>query len=129
MKVLASFILGVPGETETDIKKTISLARHLDPDLVQFTILTPYPGTPLFDIAREKGWLRSLDWREYNVLNPVMEIPGLNPKRLKRLLNHAYVYFYLRPKYIIKVIRERSIFLLVDISKGAINLIKGRVLS
>ena len=129
LKVLASFILGIPGETETDIKKTISLARHLDPDFVQFTILTPYPGTPLFDIAREKGWLRSLDWREYNVLNPVMEIPGLSPKKLKRLLNYAYIYFYLRPKYMIKVIKERNIFLLIDIFKGAINLIKGRILS
>ncbi len=59
----ASFILGVPGETRAMIKDTIKFARKLNPKYAQFTLCTPYPGTRLFELAKEKGLLITSDWR------------------------------------------------------------------
>ncbi|MBS7288662.1 MAG: radical SAM protein [Candidatus Freyarchaeota archaeon] len=52
---LASFILGFPGETLDTIKMTVRFARLLNPDYVQFTICTPYPGTELRSQLEERG--------------------------------------------------------------------------
>ena len=56
IRVLASFILGYPGERHEDMDATIRFALRLDPDYAQFTILTPYPGTPIFRELKEKDF-------------------------------------------------------------------------
>ncbi len=42
-------MLGCPGEDLATIKKSIDFAKRIEPKTVSFGILTPYPGTPLFD--------------------------------------------------------------------------------
>jgi anaerobic magnesium-protoporphyrin IX monomethyl ester cyclase len=99
LRVLTSFILGYPGETLEDMDATIRFAIHLDPDFAQFTILTPYPGTPIFQELREKNLLATEDWDRYTVLDPVIryESFGLTPQQVARKLKEAYLRFYLRP--------------------------------
>lgn len=52
------FILGMPGETQWDIKMTEDLIDKVDPDVVGFTILCPYPGCSLYDHKYHKN----IDW-------------------------------------------------------------------
>lgn len=110
LRVLASFVLGLPGETREEVEKTIDFAAELDPDLVQFTICTPYPGTPLYREAEERGWLLTKDWRQYNVLTPVMRLSKLSFEDLNRLLRKAYVSFYARPSFIWRHIKMKNFF-------------------
>ncbi|MEK9135215.1 MAG: radical SAM protein [Patescibacteria group bacterium] len=49
----ATFIIGIPGETIEDIKMSEELAKEIDSDYTQFFILTPYPGTPIYNFAME----------------------------------------------------------------------------
>ena len=53
--VFATFIIGNPGETMEDLKKTEYLASKA-PGSVSFLILVPYPGSPLFDMAVKNKW-------------------------------------------------------------------------
>jgi anaerobic magnesium-protoporphyrin IX monomethyl ester cyclase len=55
--VLASYIIGSPGDTHKSIHKTFELAKELDTNQVKFMICTPFPGTELFKMAVEKGIL------------------------------------------------------------------------
>lgn len=55
METFATFILGNPGETLEDVEKTRELAK-LAPGGVSFLILVPYPGSPLYDMAKKEGW-------------------------------------------------------------------------
>ena len=57
LNVLASFVLGIPGETKKDMEKTIQFAKKLGSDFAQFTICTPFPGTPIYEEARKTGRL------------------------------------------------------------------------
>lgn len=52
------FILGMPDETEEDLKLTERLAEELELDEYGFTILCPYPGTQMYDAEKYK----SVDW-------------------------------------------------------------------
>lgn len=55
--VLASYIIGSPGDTHESIHKTIEFAKELETDQTKFMICTPFPGTELFKMAVEKGIL------------------------------------------------------------------------
>ncbi|MEM0089778.1 MAG: radical SAM protein [Nitrososphaerota archaeon] len=61
IKVLGSFILGFPEETVKTAEQTIALAKKLDLDYAQFSILTPYPGTSLYEYAKKNDMLLTRD--------------------------------------------------------------------
>jgi len=51
------FIIGFPGETKEQIKKTLDFSRKLDLDSISLFIFNPLPGTPLFQLCVDKGFL------------------------------------------------------------------------
>lgn len=63
---LAYFMIGFPDETCEQIQDTIAFMEEVKPDFSVFSIVTPYPGTELFDIARNMELLpRHLDWSTF----------------------------------------------------------------
>ena len=104
INVLGSFILGYPGETAQEMDQTIDFSIKLDPDYSQFSILTPFPGTPIYYELKQKGLLGTEDWSKYTVLDSVVnyEKLGLTKKLVERKLSKAYLKFYTRPKYLFK---------------------------
>ena len=66
IKVHLTFTFGLPGETWESVKKTIDFAIYLDPDTVQFSIATPFPGTDYFDWAEKNGYLLTKNWKKYD---------------------------------------------------------------
>ncbi len=96
----ASFMIGNQGETEETIKKTIDFAIKLDPDEVQFNIATAYPGTELFNWAKERGYIKSFSWNDYSMSNVVLELPGLAQDKMQYYYELAHRRFYFRPKII-----------------------------
>lgn len=55
ISVGATFIIGSISETLADVEETRNLARKIGADYTQFFIMTPYPGTELWDYARERN--------------------------------------------------------------------------
>jgi radical SAM superfamily enzyme YgiQ (UPF0313 family) len=55
--VTANYMLGIPGEEKSDIEQTLSLHDQLQPDDFGYFVFYPYPGTPLFQVCKEKGYL------------------------------------------------------------------------
>ena len=104
LEVLTSFILGYPGETEEDMNTTIDFSTKLDSDYCQYSILTPFPGTPIYKDLIEKNLIDNEDWDRYTVLKPILKYNelGLNKKLVERKLATAYLKFYARPKYLLK---------------------------
>jgi anaerobic magnesium-protoporphyrin IX monomethyl ester cyclase len=94
--VTGAFILGAPTETREMIRQTIKFAKRLDPRRAQFSILTPYPGTRLYDTMKHR--LLSRDWEFYSGLHPTMELDHISAKELRRLHIEAYASFYGRPR-------------------------------
>jgi len=51
------FIIGYPGETRSDVMRTLEYANSLPLDDRHIYIATPYPGTPLYNLCRRAGYL------------------------------------------------------------------------
>jgi len=56
-RTVGSFIIGSPGETEEDLKQTLSLVRDKNLDQVRVFQLTPFPKTELWEYAKQKGFV------------------------------------------------------------------------
>ena len=94
--VWASFIIGALNETKKTIKQTIKFANRLNPEYIQFGILTPYPGTALFE--KVKNRLLTTNWSKFWAGDPVIKLDKLSPWELKKLFWRAHLSFYGRPK-------------------------------
>lgn len=66
MRFHLTFTFGLPGETKKTIEETINFAIRSGADSVQFSLTTPFPGTPYYRIAQNKGLKISNAWNDYD---------------------------------------------------------------
>jgi anaerobic magnesium-protoporphyrin IX monomethyl ester cyclase len=99
MDVNASFMIGFPTETEAEIRQTVDGAGDLPLEGAFFCIYTPYPATPLRDLALAHGRV-SQDWDDYsNHLSTHAYYPDtIDVAVLGRLFYRAYRKFYFSPR-------------------------------
>jgi len=91
IKVHLTFIFGFPKETKDSIQKTIAYGLSLDPDSIQFSILTPFPGTKLFDQLKQENKLLTCDWSKYDGHSCcVFKTEGITPEEILEAKNQAY---------------------------------------
>ena len=96
-------ILGLPNETKETAWETIKFVERLNPDDVGYYIATPYPGTPMYDFVKEKGWLKVTDFDKYDTATPIFEIPTMSMQELREIREQAFQRFYLRPTYVLRM--------------------------
>lgn len=107
--VSASFIIGFPNETKETIKETLEIAKEIAPYRAQFVILTPYPGTKLYDQIKEKGLLlKDYSFEGYDSYcvdnEPAIKTEKLTAKELISAQQYIYRKFYLRPSFLLNTI-------------------------
>lgn len=106
LRVCGSFMIGYPGETEEDVLQTIKFAKKLQLDRMQLSVLTPFPGTALYEEAEGNGLLKSYDWGKFDGTSPVMKLGNGLDKNLLQLLKRGYLSFYLDPRYLVRQIKK-----------------------
>ena len=100
IKVWASFMIGTNNENKKKVKKTIKFAKKLKPFVAQFSILTPYPGTRLWEEVKNK--LLTHNWNLFDCTHSVFRTKNFSRKELEKYLSKAYKSFYLRPSQLIR---------------------------
>jgi radical SAM superfamily enzyme YgiQ (UPF0313 family) len=82
--VLASFVLGLPGETPQTLRQTLEFAESLQVPY-SLNLLTPYVGTEVREKAKEWGiQVHSDDWRHYGQGDPLTSTPTVTRWHLSR---------------------------------------------
>jgi magnesium-protoporphyrin IX monomethyl ester (oxidative) cyclase len=116
--VVGAFIIGFPDETREMTQMTIDYAKSLDIHYAQFSIMIPYPGTPLYQKVKERGELLGVDEQDFVRYNQnvgltdfeqVFVPKGRTATELKAMQKQAYVQFYLRPRQILMLLRTLTI--------------------
>ena len=77
------FVLGADTDDIETITDTADFAKKYEIDTVQFLILTPLPGTPLFDEMLESGRLFHTEWSKYDVQHVVFKPLLMSPETLQ----------------------------------------------
>jgi anaerobic magnesium-protoporphyrin IX monomethyl ester cyclase len=105
IKTLAYFMMGTPTETLEDINTSLKMAKEIQADYMQMTILSLFPGTKVYDLALKNGLVPYDVWKEY-VKKPTLEFrPPMwetiySRKEHEEHLRWFYKKFYLRPRFI-----------------------------
>ncbi len=107
IEAFCSFMLALPSETREESFQTIQFAIELDPDYAQFPITTPFPGTHLYDLAKQHGTIITDERNSFTTWDKVAYLPaGRTEEEIIATVKSAYRQFYLRPGYIVRNIKK-----------------------
>ncbi|MBN1868987.1 MAG: radical SAM protein [Candidatus Omnitrophica bacterium] len=95
-KVDGMFIIGGPGETKEEMQQTLDFAISLKLDNVQFSIMTPFPGTPLWDICLKKGYFKQdMKLEELFIFNRAnISTEDFTTEEIVKFQKYAYRKYY-----------------------------------
>ena len=89
----ASFMVGFPDETPDSIKKTMQLAQQFNPDIANFFTFTPWPYADQYNDL--KPFIRTYDYRKYNLVDPVLEPHKMSTLQVEVAIADGYRRFYM----------------------------------
>jgi radical SAM superfamily enzyme YgiQ (UPF0313 family) len=92
--VNASFIFGLDGDDPDVFERTVEWAVSRGIETATFHILTPYPGTGLYQRMAEAGRILNYDWDRYDTRHAVLEPIGMSVAQLEQGYWRAYADFY-----------------------------------
>jgi len=114
LETVGFFIIGLPGDTEESMEKTIRFAIELDPLVANFSMMTPYPGTLAYqEIINGGGKILLRDWDDYVFFEGKAryEMGPTTAEAQERKWKEAYRRFYLRPSRIMKTLARKETWL------------------
>ena len=79
-----SFIFGFDGDDPSIFKKTVQFVQENNIELPTFTILTPFPGTPLRKRLEEEGRIFDNDWSHYDMSHVVFKPKKMTSQELQQ---------------------------------------------
>lgn len=98
--VEGTFIFGFDTDDDGVFERTVEFCERTRMNVAQFSVLTPLPGTRLFDRFRADGRLLYEPWRDpqlwarFNLFDVVFRPKRMSPDRLTEGLQWAYRSFY-----------------------------------
>src|SRR2546425_8691642 len=106
--------------------KTVNTAQYLLKKAYaktwQVTIVIPYPGTQLFEQAKQNGWLKTEDWERYDMREPILKTP-MKEEEVMEIVQGLYKVAF-DPEFIMrKILSIRSVKDLRFIHRGFKNIL------
>lgn len=98
-----------PLETRDTIRHTVREAKKLKVDQVMINIISPFPGTELYELASKNGWILGGEYRPTDVQREsILNYPQLSARQMEKALFRANLSFFTSPRFIFKQLRRFS---------------------
>lgn len=111
LETIGFFIIGLPGDTEESMNNTIKFACELDPLVANFSMMTPFPGTRVWELVHSQGGRMLVDdWDDYIFFEGKAryEMDTVTAELTERMWRQAYRRFYLRPHRVAKTLVRKE---------------------
>lgn len=110
LEVTGHCIMGLPGETEESLQRTIDFAKFLRLDYAQFYCAVPFPGSELYQQCLENDWLDETEWKYFEQTTSIISTPSLSSEQVMNARDRAFKSFYRQPYIIMKTLgKVRSV--------------------
>ena len=103
IKVKTMFMIGNPEDTKDTIIQSIEYSKYLPSLYSQFSVFTPYPGTPVYNEFKEI--ISETKLENFNQYNLTFKHKNLSRKDISELKSLAYFRFYFNFKKIIQILK------------------------
>lgn len=94
ISIMGAFVLGSDNEDTSIFQKTLEFAKRIKLDLAQFSILTPFPGTAIYNKLIKENRIFNFDWAKYDAGNAVFKPLKMSAERLKEEVDKLWREFY-----------------------------------
>jgi radical SAM superfamily enzyme YgiQ (UPF0313 family) len=74
--------VGLPGETEDNIRQTIALNREVQPETPFVSVFRPYQGTALYRECKEKGWISDRQVHSFFQNVSMLDQPSITARKV-----------------------------------------------
>jgi len=115
------FIFGLDSDSPSSLKDTLRFARRMSLASAQFLLLTPIPGTKMYEQLQRDDRLLFNDWTLYDGHHVVHKPRHLTPRALQRAQLRAHSRFYSRMGSLVKLSRLKVLSAAVDVYARRIN--------
>jgi radical SAM superfamily enzyme YgiQ (UPF0313 family) len=102
MTIQGGIIFGFDEDTVDTFEMTLNQIKDMDMDVLEINILTPYPGTPLFDRLDREKRIITKDWSKYNQIDVVFQPKNMTPEELKEGAAYVAKEYYSIPNIILR---------------------------
>lgn len=114
IKVYGNFMLGLPEDNKRTMQSTIDFAIKMNPDVANFMITIPLPGTELYESVKKNGVIfedleRGTEHGFYGG-KVYYTLEGMNNDEILRYYKRSYRQFYFRPRKIFEIIKGINSF-------------------
>jgi radical SAM superfamily enzyme YgiQ (UPF0313 family) len=92
--VVAAFVFGLDNDDLSVFERSLQVALKGGANLVNFSVLVPYPGTPLFHRLNRESRITERDWSKYISPNVCFEPKNMTAKQLYEGTIWAQKEFY-----------------------------------
>jgi anaerobic magnesium-protoporphyrin IX monomethyl ester cyclase len=90
----ATCIIGQRTDSHESIEELRRFIDDINPDLAIFMILTPFPGTDLYEKAKLNGWIENWNWADYDMVHAIMPTETLTREQVQNELYECYRDFF-----------------------------------
>ncbi len=118
-------MVGYPWETRDDARRTLDLAAELmetgQAEMLQSTVVVPYPGTRLYEESLQNNWFRLSpdEYERFDMSEPVLKTADMTAEEISQMCADVYKVF-LRPRFMLRqLLRIRSLGDLNYLWRGA----------
>ena len=98
------YILGFPTDNDETVNKTINYSKKLNTTYAQFSVWTPYPGTPVYMEYKDK--INVDKYENFDQYQLVYSHDLFNKSEIRNYLSKAYTAYYLRISWFMKYIKS-----------------------
>jgi radical SAM superfamily enzyme YgiQ (UPF0313 family) len=126
ISVLGYFMFGLDMDTKDIFDETLDFIESIDLDLTNFMILTPYPGTPIYDQFEKEGRILTKDWSKYDMDHVVFQPKNMTPEELLKGTQRVAKTYYSPIKTLKRVIRSSKIGFYPFLSTSVLSYITRR---
>ncbi|HXJ81554.1 MAG TPA: radical SAM protein [Candidatus Methylomirabilis sp.] len=106
IKVTCFYMFGFPNDTVASCQRTIDYAQELNTYGAQFSVFTPYPGTPAY--LEYQASLVTKTYEDFTQWHLVFKHEHMNAEQIRALLGQAYRRYYTNPRWIAKVLKDQT---------------------
>jgi len=112
IRVYGNFMFGLPYDTESSMQKTLDFAIKMNPDIANFMITIPLPGTELYELVKSKGTF--FEDPENGVARGFYggkiyyTLDGMDTELVSLFYKKSYKKFYYNPRKIFEILKNAN---------------------
>jgi len=100
IRVKGLLMMGLPGESEASIRKSMDYVFSLPIDDFNLSKFTPFPGSPIYETIHEQGSFEE-DWEKMDCMHFQFVPAGMTRERLEELFTLYYKSHFQRPQVLL----------------------------